>query len=532
MTLRKRDWAYWVQLLVLIGLWTAIAVAATFFVWRTYELSRHGDAWRRSTGIGAFVTLIFATYAGVYTFLFARIGATATGVAAVLPMDEMESALTRNMLATWSWRRTAFAFGLAGVAAWGLYCWWRQLTIGMSVTGLGRPVFWGLYIVNFEYLATTAYGVVLLAAILRLMRAEWRRPITRCAEVMAVLVVAVGAWNILLDLGRPDRALTKMFIWGRGESPLIWDMTAITTFLVSATFYLYVSMIPDLGLLRRQMTGWREPVYHLLSFGWANTDVQRRALNLALSILSGVIIPVTIMVLSVVGWVFATTVQPGWHSSIFGPYYVVGAMFQGVAALTLVLALLRRFMGLERFILPPHFGALGLTLLVLCLLWAYFTGSELLTVYYGDEPIEMAVLRSKWVGTYAPLTWTTMVTCLLIPVVALARRRTVGTTVFASSAVMLGMWLERYTTVVPTLAQPRLPVPTGSYTPSLVEFSMFAAGIALAGLLFMIFTRFFPIISLWEVGEGQEKAARNAATRIRSYFPAEEIRPAAPAEGT
>jgi molybdopterin-containing oxidoreductase family membrane subunit len=529
MTIRKRDWAFWAQLLVLVGVWIAITCAGSFFGWRAFVLRHHGDAWRRSTLIGGFVETVFITYAAVYTYLFARIGASATSVAEIPALDEMEEALTRNVLRAWSWRRTLVALGLAGIAAWGMYCWWRQLTLGLGVTGLGRPVFWGMYIVNFEYLATTACGVALIAAMLRLIRAEWRRPLTRAAEVMAVLVVAAGAWNILLDLGRPDRAMTKMFIWGRGESPLIWDMTAITIFLVSAAFYLYVSLIPDLGLLRRRVGGWRRPVYHVLSFGWANTDQQRHALKFALSILSGVLIPVTIMVLSVVGWVFATTVQPGWHSSIFGPYYVVGAMFQGTAALTIIVALLRRFMGLERFILPPHFRALGLTILVLCFLWAYFTASELLTVYYGDEPIEMTVLRSKWLGPYAPMTWTTMITCLIVPVIMLVRRRTVATTVIASISVLIGMWLERYTTVVPTLAQPRLPLPVGSYMPSLVEISMMAAAIALAGLLFMIFTRFFPIVSLWELTEGQEKAARNAATRIRSYFPSDVQ---SPAEGT
>jgi molybdopterin-containing oxidoreductase family membrane subunit len=530
----RRDWAFWAHALLLIGIWTSILVAAAFFGWRTWELHRHGDAWRRSIGIGGFVALLFTVYAALYTWLFVRIGATANGVSPVVDLDQTTQALTRNVLVPWSWRRTFAAFGLAAVAGWGVYCWWRQLTIGLSVTGLGRPVFWGFYIVNFEYLATTAYGVVLFAAILRLVRAEWRRPITRTAEVMAVLVVAAGAWNIFLDLGRPDRAAIKFFVWGRGESPLIWDMTAITTFLVSAAFYLYVSLIPDLGLLRRRVGGWRAPVYHLLSFGWANTDTQRHAIKFALAFLSVLIIPVTVMVLSVVGWVFATTVQPGWHSSIFGPYYVVGALFQGVAALTLVLALIRRYLELGKFILPAHFSALGVTLLGLSFLWTYFTASELLTVYYGDEPIEMAVLRSKWVGAFSPLTWTTVVACVVIPVLMLARRRTVASVTTASFAILVGMWVERYTTVIPTLAQPRLPVPAGSYAPTWVELSLLAAAISLAGLLFMIFTRCFPIVSLWEETEGQEKAARNAATRIRSYFPSEEppMPAAAPREGT
>ena len=522
MTLRARGWPFWAQLAVVAGVWVAIGCAGAFLGWRTHELALRGDAWRRSVFIGCAVTAIFTTYAVLYTYLFIRIGATGQKAAVVLPLEELEVVLTRNMMNPWSWRRTLFALGLAAVTAGGFWSWWRQLVTGLSVTGLGRPVFWGLYIVNFEYLATTAYGALLLAAILRLIRAEWRRPITRIAEVMAVLVVTVGAWNILLDLGRPDRALTKFFVWGRSESPLIWDMTSVTVFLVSAVFYLYVSLIPDLGLLRHHVTGWRRPLFHVLSFGWVNSPAQRNAVGVTLSVLSGMIVPITVMVLSVVAWVFAATVQPGWHSSIFGPYYVVGALFQGTAALTLILALLRRFMGLERVALIPHFRALGLTLLTFSLLWTYFSGSEILTVYYGDEPVEMAVLRAKWLGAFAPLTWTTVATCLVIPVVALARRRTVFTTVLASVAVLFGMWFERFTTVVPTLAQPRLPVPRGHYFPSSVELSLMAGGLALAALAFLVFTRLFPIVSLWEEAEGQDAGARNAASRIRNYFPTDD----------
>jgi molybdopterin-containing oxidoreductase family membrane subunit len=231
-----------------------------------------------------------------------------------------------------------------------------------------------------------------------------------------------------------------------------------------------------------------------------------------------VIIPIAVSVHTVVSWVLAMTVQPMWHSAIFGPYFVVGAIFSGIASLLIAMAILRRVLHLEHFLKPIHFNNLGLLLLAMTMLWLYFTFSEYLTTFYGDEPSEMAVFVSKVWGQYAWLFWTMVFTCFLVPffILALRQTRTIAGTVFASVLINIGMWIERYTIVVPTLTYPRLPFEPGTYIPTWVEWSLTAGEFAWFTLLYVLFIKVFPVVSLWEIREGEEKAALKA-------HPAEEI---------
>jgi molybdopterin-containing oxidoreductase family membrane subunit len=216
------------------------------------------------------------------------------------------------------------------------------------------------------------------------------------------------------------------------------------------------------------------------------------------------------------------TIQPMWHSTIFGPYFVVGAIFSGVAAVILAMAGVRWHYGLQTYLKRIHFNHMGLLLLVLSLLWLYFTFAEHLTVWYGNEPSHMAVFREKFVGKYASYFWIMVALNFVIPFSLLVNRRTrgfVGTWI-ASASVTVGMFLERFTIVVPTLMHPRLPFPRGEYTVSWVEWSLMAGCAALLILLFMGFTKLFPIISVWEVQEGRERGPADVAARIATYLPA------------
>jgi len=421
-----------------------------------------------------------------------------------------------------TWKFWAFSAVLVAIWAWGMVAWYTQLETGLDVTGLNVPVFWGLYITNFVFFIGISHAGTLISAILRLCNAEWRRPITRAAEVITVLVLFFGAGCVILDLGRPDRAL-HVIQHANFSSPLVWDVCSISVYLTGSVIYLYLPLIPDIAILRDR-AGRYHTFYRILALGWSGTERQKKRLNRAIAVTAIAVIPVAISVHTVVSWVFAMTVQPMWHSTIFGPYFVVGAIFSGIAAILIAMAVVRRAYHLEDYLKPIHFNNLGLLLLVMALLWLYFTFAELLTTYYGSEPSHMTVLMTKLSGKYAPYFWTMVTTCLVIPLPLLVMRRTRTTIwgcVTAAVSVEIGMWLERFLIVVPSLSNPRLPRDAAAYGASWVEWSLLASFVAFFIFLYSLFTKFFPIISIWEIREGREHAVSEATERVLEGLPNE-----------
>jgi Ni/Fe-hydrogenase subunit HybB-like protein len=415
----------------------------------------------------------------------------------------------------WIFTGTLFAIGL-----WGAFAWWTQLRKGLSVTGLNVPVFWGLYITNFVFFIGISHAGTLISAILRLAHAEWRRSITRAAEVITVLVLFFGMGCVILDLGRPDRVL-NVLRYGNFTSPLLWDVTSVACYLTASTIYLFLPLIPDIAILRDRIPS-RAWLYRPLALGWTGTPKQRRILERLIAGMAVIVIPIAVSVHTVVSWVFAMTVQPMWHSTIFGPYFVVGAIFSGIGAIIIAMAIIRKAYHLEQYLKPIHFNNLGLLLLVMSLLWFYFTFAEFLTTYYGGEPMHMVIFLSKTEGKFSPQFWTMVVTCFVIPFALLANGRTrtkVWGTVAASISVEIGMWLERFLIVVPSLSSPRVPLSAPSYVPSWVEWSLFAAFISMFILLYAVFTKLFPIVSIWEIREGREHSIGEVTTRVLSYLP-------------
>ncbi len=416
-----------------------------------------------------------------------------------------------------------FTVAVLGVLVlWGIVSYIVQFQQGLGVTGMGFPVSWSFYIVNFVFFIGISHAGTLISAILRLSQAEWRRPITRIAEVITVLVLGIGGMNILIDLGRPDR-LTNLFLYGRYQSPLLWDATSVTAYLTASSVYLYVPMIPDIAVLRdRCYGGWRGFLYQVLALGWEGTAKQHKVLDRAIAILAVLVVPIAVSVHTVVSFVFSMTLQPMWHSTIFGPYFVVGAIFSGTATLLVVMAILRKLFHLEDYLQPIHFNYLGLLMLVMTLLWTYFTFAEYLTTAYGNEPNEMRVFASKFSGKYAFFFWAMVVFNLVIPfpLLALNKTRTIAGTVVASLSIMIGMWLERFIIIIPTLANPRLPQYTqGSYVPSIVEIGIMVGCFALFILLYVLFSKLFPIVSITEVREGREKTLEIVKERLNRYTP-------------
>ena len=398
---------------------------------------------------------------------------------------------------------------------------------GIGVAGINRPVFWGFYLTNFVFWIGISHAGTLISAILRLVNATWRRPVTRCAEVITVFALMIGAMFPIIHLGKPWLAFwlapypSGREIWPNFRSPLVWDFFAINTYLTGSLLFLLLPMIPDFALVRDRTTGWRKQVYGTLALGWQGTTKQWHRLEAGMQIMAIAIIPVAVSVHTIVSFDFSMATVPMWHSTIFGPYFVAGAIFSGIAALIIAMAALRRLLHLEGYLHPVHFENLGKLLLLMSLLWAYFVFAERLTVWYGNEHSEMAVFWATQRDAYAPLYWT-MVVCnfvIPLPILGLRRLRTVTGTVVASCGVIVGMWLERYLIIVPSLGHKPLPYSWGRYSPQPTEIFIMGATFAAMALLYMIFTKFVPIISIWELKVGNQPHPTRALSTTRTISP-------------
>jgi molybdopterin-containing oxidoreductase family membrane subunit len=446
------------------------------------------------------------------------------------PLDTRDAVLLAPIERTGRGFYWAVAILSLGVL-WGAVAYAVQLNEGLGVTGLHQPVSWGFYVTNFVFFIGISHAGTLISAILRLSRAEWRRPITRMAEVITVMVLFIGAGQILVDLGRPDRVM-NVIRHGRYQSPLLWDATSISAYLTARLIYLWLPMIPDIAILRDRL-GKRKFFYTVLALGWQGTERQHKVLNRAIAVMAVLVIPIAVSVHTVVSFVFSMTLQPMWHSTIFGPYFVVGAIFSGIAALIVAMLIFRKAYGLQDYLRPIHFRYLGQLLLVMSLLWFYFTFTEYLTGYYGGEVEEMKVFWGKFWGPFSLFFWGMVLANFVIPLICLVRleRRTIGKVLTASLSVIVGMWLERFIIVVPTLSYPRLPFPEGIYWPTWVEWGETAASFALFALFYLLFTKVFPIISIWEIQEGREVGLKEVEERLLTYLPETAEPETVPAKG-
>jgi Ni/Fe-hydrogenase subunit HybB-like protein len=410
--------------------------------------------------------------------------------------------------------RDSFTFwailaGLEFLVVLALIAYAIQVKEGLKVTGLNQQVSWGFYITDMVFFIGVSYGGAMTSAILRLTNAPWRAPLTRMAEAMAVAALLVGAVFPLVDLGRPDRMI-NVFRYGQIGSPVLWDVVAITLYMAVSSVFLLLPLIPDVAFCRDRLGPaagrLRQTVYSLLSFGWQGTARQRRILNGNTTIIAVIIIPLAVSVHSVLAWLFAVTIRPGWNSTIFAPYFVLGAMFSGVATVILVVAAFRKAYHLEEYISELHFKYLANILLALGMGYAYFMFSEYLTEGYKLEQGSGPLLEAMMLGQFAPLFWTFLLGCLLLPLALLslpATRNILGISV-ASVLVVAGMWLKRFLIVVPSMAKPMMPLDWGTYSPSLTEITITVGAVAAIPLMLMIFFRFFPIISIYEMEEAAE----------------------------
>ncbi len=387
---------------------------------------------------------------------------------------------------------------------------------GLGVTGLSRPVYWGLFITTFVFWVGISHAGIMISAILRLTQAEWRRPVTRAAELLTVFSLLTALIFPLIHAGRPWRIAYWIlpYDFARGifpniRSPLIMDPVAISTYLTGSTLFLYVALLPDLGNLRDRTQGWQKAMYTVLALGWRGNPRQWKLQTVGGILLSALMLPIFVSVHSIVSWDFAVTpAVEGWHSTIFAPYFVIGAVHSGVSAVVTMMALMRWLWKWDDFIRPEHFDALARLLIVVATAWLGFTFLELIFAMYSLDAPEIA-LRELQIFSWP---WNMMfvvflMTGYVIPVgmwLFKSVRNNIALMFWTSLFVNIGMWLERFMIIVPGLSRRTPFVYTwDSYRPSLVEWSILVWSVAWVTFLMLLFSRFFPLVPLFEQKESQ-----------------------------
>jgi Ni/Fe-hydrogenase subunit HybB-like protein len=404
---------------------------------------------------------------------------------------------------------------LVGIAAW-VY----QLSRGMAVAGYTDRSFWAIYIADVIAFIGVSYGGAVISAILLLAGASWRAPLVRLAEGVALVSVLVGMAFIIPHLGRPDRLL-GMVTHANVASPVFWDMVAIITYATATLVFFLLPLVPDTAALLEshpdELGRVRRRLYRFLSNGWVGSAHQRRVLHSAMTVVAILIIPLAVSVHSVLGWAFALVSRPGWHESIWAPYFVIAALYSGVALVILVTAGFRRGYQLHAFITEQHFVRLAYLMVALGAVYVYLTFADLLPSGYVGETGPAQIVHGMLQGRVAVLFWLFVLAGTVVPIllVALPWTRNVPGIVVASVLVLFGMWLKRLIMVVETAAYDRLTNSFGRlFGFTWVSVSATLAGVAAVALMLMLLFRLVPLLSITEIqeqGDGEDAAEPTAA---------------------
>ncbi|MBI4729543.1 MAG: polysulfide reductase NrfD [Acidobacteria bacterium] len=428
-------------------------------------------------------------------------------------------------LARTGWRYRLWILFLVAVVAWAVFAYSRQLGRGLIVTGMRDRISWGLYIASFVFFIGISHAGTLLSAILRVSRATWQMSITRMAEFITVVALLVAGLFPFIDLGRPDRVF-NLVRFGRWQSPLLWDIFAITTYLTGSLIYLLIPLVPDFALCRdrlgQEAPRWKRRFFRAAAVGWEGSPGQQWRLHRAMKIMAVLIIPIAVSVHTVVSWIFAMTLRVPFNSTVFGAYFVAGAIYSGIAAIILLMAVLRRVLHLEEYITRTQFVNLGYLLAALSGVMMYFNLSEYVTSGYKMEAGVAFQFRQLMTGSFAPLFWLYAFGGLLAPalVILFRRTRTIPGIITASVLVVVTMWIERYFLVVSGFRVPLMPYAPASYAPTWIEWSVLAGAFALFALIVSVVVKLLPVVSVWEVTEQEEWERPAEVVQERGWAPA------------
>jgi molybdopterin-containing oxidoreductase family membrane subunit len=445
-----------------------------------------------------------------------------------IPVTEQEvnRDLLRPVLTTplWWWLAVGFTGTLVAAAvASAIFLGVK----GFGVTGYGRPVMWAFFLVNFVFWVGISHAGIMLSAILRLSQAEWRRPATRAAEVLTVFSLMTAAQMPVIHVGRPWRIYWVFpYDFGRGiwpdvRSPLVWDPSAIFTYLTSTILFVYFAMLPDLGILRDRTTGWRKTFYTILAMGWRGTPRQWHFQIGGAILLSAIILPIFVSVHSIVSWDFGMAIAvEGWHTTVFAPYFVIGAVWSGVAGVITLMALMRWLFRAQTHIRPEHFDGLARLLAVVGLGWWFFTLMEIVFSLYSREPAEMAFRTLQMMQWPFNMLFTIFfLTGFVFPVLLFLKksvRYNVGAIFWASIFVNIGMWLERFMIIIPGLMRKQgFTFTWGWHSPGAVEIIIVTGTFGLVALGLLLFSKFFPLIPLSDAKEAEVLATHIQVGKVK-----------------
>lgn len=402
-----------------------------------------------------------------------------------------------------------FLITVISVCGWAYYI---QLKDGLGVTGMRDYVSWGLYIANFVFFVAVSLVGMLISSILGLLRIDWITPISRIAEIIAVAFVAVAGLVIVLDMGRPDRVLNVM-IHGRFQSPILWDVTVITTYLTVSALLLILPMIPDLAICKKELTKASpimKKLYNILSLGYINTPAQHKHLHKMIRTLMVLIVPIGLAIHTVTSWLFAATLRNGWDTTIFGPYFVAGAFVAGSAALIIAMYFFRVNYKLQDYITDLQFDKMGKLLVAVCLVYLYFNLNEFLVPGYKMKTGDDIHLKELFYGNWAIMFWASQLLGNIIPIILLVNKkfRKPLPIMIISLFVLAGAWFKRYVIVIPTMLHPHLPIQNVPenfvhYYPSAIEISVTVLSFALVLLIITVLSKIFPVVPIVETAESK-----------------------------
>ena len=387
----------------------------------------------------------------------------------------------------------------------GGYAYYRQLKFGLIVTAMRDYTSWGIYISNFVFFVAISLVGSLISSILKLNKNNWSRPLTRVSEIIAVSAIICAVVIIIVDMGRPDRFF-YVIMHLRIQSPIIWDVIIISTYLVISLLLLYLSLLPDIALCRDRLTAipkWKKKMYRIMAINWSNHPQQIKMHHKITIILAISVLPVAFAIHTVTSWLFATTWRPGWDSTNLGPYFVSGAFMAGAAVIIVAMYLIRIHLKLKDYITEMHFEKMGRLLVLLSLVYLYFNINEYLGPAFKMVGVEGEHITELFTGKYAPMYWFVQIGGLILPIVLLIFKpfRKPLPIFIISILVVLGAWFKRFLIVIPSLQHPYLPIQNVDesylhYNPTWEEWAITMSSFAWFLLIITVLIKLFPVIPI------------------------------------
>ena len=421
-------------------------------------------------------------------------------------LEQIREDLIRPLYHNTFWNQVWIRF-LILIIVLGALAYGHQLIKGLGLTAMRDYSSWGMYISNFVFWVAVSLVGSLISAILKLLNQNWSNPLSRTSELIALGAITMAGASIVIDMGRPDRVL-NIPMHGRIQSPIVWDFFVVNTYLAISVILLYLPLIPDIAILRDRMTDvpkWQQKVYKTLALGWQGTQEQWRLLKKSIKIMMVLILPVAFSIHTVTSWLFAVTLRTGWHSTIFGPYFVAGAFVAGSAAVIIAMFVFRKRQKLQDYLTDYHFDMMNKLLVLTLLVYLYFNINEYLVPGYTWERLDGQHLQELFLGHEAPLFWLTQIFGMILPILLLLIKpmRKPLPSLVISIFVLIGAWIKRFIIVIPTQFHPQFPIQNvpehfTHYIPTYTEIAVSMATLAMALLIITLLVRIFPVVPIWE----------------------------------